>query len=1405
MDPSGLMVADPAALEAAKVKPATSQTIAEGKAEPVPPEAAASEAAVRAEHGAVPSGPAMVEGQEVDVTGGVVPGEEEQAAILAGSPEGQAALRRTAAKQAQSIPQAEARRGEESISEAVRDDASKGFLDQYKDFARERLLEITRKQNSPELTERVEALLNTVTLPSEAVIGDSLASLLTGQGMDKETAKEVGFWASAVVSTLYGVKSPTAFGGKLAGGAEAVGKLVKPGIVDDLSPEELLQVTSESRRAASAARDFPAVERAIGITEMAPPKGTPVFHGTGTDFAKIDAGEGFWVAESPKTAGHYALSANRGQAPNIRPMVLAEDAKIADESAFNFELSQAQNAEILRERGIDAVRLEGVDTGKGVNYFVANPAVVVERFTGKTAAVVQKLADDAGVDPRFAQEAILATRRLVRDGGEDAATLTEALADAGRRSGVDQVAPSMTDNEKGLAMAGGAAALLAMSVQAEQEGGVTEDHVTAALPVSAGNKKVMQAVIAAVRKLRNVPGKVKTIPPATAEQAMDLLTSPGTTARIGDKLLGFDWVGMSQDADNLPNTIKQVQQVFEDAIKADSRGVVSHEMERRMAQELLDMGLDADSVKAKWAEGGRAVISTEIAATALLTKAAYKEVERLAGIATKLDGAQGSLEEYGRAAGVFSSLITTLSGQAEEAGRALGVFRSMIPDIPQGARAFGKQQGELAAKGLTPAEGQEAYATYLRTMLDAWNGLPKSQQRGMFFKELVKWGLDGVKELWYSSMLFTFPGQLANAIGNSSAMFGESMSKALGAGIGAVRHGALGLGPKGAEFGEMTEGSFVGMMSSITEAFVAAGKSWVTGTPESIAIMGGSQTKTPRAITGQRAEEVMALANVQIPNAVYHGINVLGMTLGAGTRSMLAGDEWFKVINFRGEMYRLGYVEAQRQGLKGKEFGAFMETFLSSPPAEAIKTAKGYAHYVTFTSPLTGKLGMASQIGKSLPMLPFTPFFDTLVNIFKYEMEWMPGLNLMVKKSREDLMTPGPRQDQALAKLGLGSAMLAVGAMLYMNGNLSGPGPQDYNMLRTMKDVNKYEPNSFVFRGPDGARHYIGINRFDPINFPFLFAAAYGDISLEALNGRGVSRETLDELALAGVMALGDVATTRNYMQGWQQALELALAKDMSTYNKLAKLGNRIAGQVVPSAGAQITRSTDEQVRATYSALDVIYSRLPWMSKGLYSQVNMKGEPRFRTAALGPDWVSPIPYSKEEMDPVGKSFLANGVSIEKPSRSLFGPPPPAFIGEDRPHHGILMTPEQQFKYEVMAGNGLKVPASNVAPALEALGYQGELPTQKMGMWDIQTALLKSKAFTKLEPAMQGKIQRYIVQSFRQAAAGQLLKQDKELREKFFDKVLDRAELFGGSRARGMAEQAIRENDMDTVLSMTGNE
>jgi hypothetical protein len=349
-------------------------------------------------------------------------------------------------------------------------------------------------------------------------------------------------------------------------------------------------------------------------------------------------------------------------------------------------------------------------------------------------------------------------------------------------------------------------------------------------------------------------------------------------------------------------------------------------------------------------------------------------------------------------------------------------------------------------------------------------------------------------------------------------------------------------------------------------------------------------------------------------------------------------------------------------------------------------------------------------------------------------------------------------------------------------------------------------PNAIAWRSADGkTKHQFGINRFDPVAFPFLFMAAWGDIALEAMNGREISWSTAHEVALAGTLALGEVATTRGYFQGFKQMLDIALAKDVEGLNRAHRVIEGIVGQAVPSAGPQLGRSVDPYFREVYTYMDKIYSRLPWMSDSLTPEINLKGEPRHKTPALGPDWVSPIPYDKSEISAVGASWFNNDVAPEKPSRSAFGPPPPPLLGEETAAHGFMRSPKQQERYERLAGNELKLSPSVVSGMLSALGYQGELPDTKMGMWDMQEALLKTRMFKEMTPLMQGKLQRGLIQTFRKMADGQLVKEDKDYRDKYIAKTLDRVELAYGPGARAQAEAAIKDANLDELVKSIGEQ
>lgn len=1103
---------------------------------------------------------------------------------------------------------------------------------------------------------------------------------------------------------------------------------------------------------------------------------------------------------------------------NYRLAILGdEDAVVIDSHMVGAMLPDPKDANLVPDWVKGELGENKVDWGARV----ANSDAVYAYFADQ----VRAFAKEQGVTPRYAQQAIWTGRVAMEGRVEESLTpLADMFETIAREKGLDKLFLGGSEGGIVLASAGAAVMFMDIAAQVDPEVGTTPDIVEAMMPLAKGNAALRRAIVKYVQQLRHTPSKTREIASATGEIAARFEGLEGAPLPVGGKMLAIDWGG---DGDNIADTIKKVKELFEtEGVHSFSRGVVSQDLEKDMAKELIGLGFDAETAMASFMKKPGAN-SLEMAAVIALTKESAKETTRILGAlkAAQAAGREADIlplrAKFAQQLGRTGQLALILDGQAEEAGRALAMMKSVAGATGKGTLRFAKEWAELGSRGLLEGGSMtEAQSRAIDIAIESWETLGPDDEKISFLRLLGKWGIDLVKEAWYNSLLATAKGFTANMIGNIQAAVLEPMARLTAAGIGSARVD-LGQAIIGKPFWGPAERIFVadeasrslGSIAAMSDAARAAAKSFYAGTSR-------FQThKVLPAMTGERVGELVEAAGGTMPTWAHHVVNTIGMTMGAGTRGLLSADELAKVVHFNGELYAMASHKGIMQGLSGEGLSKFMKAYLADVPKDDLKQALEHARYMTFTNKFEpgSVLDALSKVSHSPVMLPFTPFFDVLANITKYEFEWMPGLNMLVKKARQDLMTPGPKQDYALAKLGLGTAFMTSGLALYMSGRMTGPGPSDQSVRKLLREddphTKGYQGNAMVFRSKDGTPHYVGFDRMEPVGTWFRFVAAYGDIALEALNGREIGWDTVQQLALAGLLTFNEVFTNQTWMEGYRRFLDAALAQDMDALQKVQAWSKRTAAQAaVPTIFAQISQAVDPQVRVLDSFIDYIHARMPWRTKGLYPAYNAAGEPLYKTPAFGPDWMSPLPYKEGGPDPVTKEVIRLGISWPPLGVSIFGPTPPT-LGEENSTHGVKLNAKQQSRYQYLAGKGSKLDAAQVRPILESFGFQGDLPSKKMGMWETLTALIETPAWksgtfqgyelTGGPDGAKGKIIRSIVQAFRAKARIDLMRGDKELQAKVLEKFADKAEAMGGARAREEAVNAMRTMDLENVFQLLG--
>jgi len=349
------------------------------------------------------------------------------------------------------------------------------------------------------------------------------------------------------------------------------------------------------------------------------------------------------------------------------------------------------------------------------------------------------------------------------------------------------------------------------------------------------------------------------------------------------------------------------------------------------------------------------------------------------------------------------------------------------------------------------------------------------------------------------------------------------------------------------------------------------------------------------------------------------------------------------------ELSARAFRQASEEGLKGPAMATRIKAIIADPPDDISLAAVDAANYQTFTR----ELGEGGQAGmKFLNKFPalrlIVPFVRTPANIIKFAGERTP-LALASKNVRAEIAAGGARRDLALAKVSLGSMVMATMATMTAEGLITGGGPEDYR-LKQIKRNTGWQPYSVKV----GDKYY-AYNRLEPMGMLFGIAADTAEIIGQ------VGEEEAGNLATAGVIAFAKNITSKTWLRGVSEAV--------NALDSPERYGERFiqnyARTLVPTGIAQIERTGDPALRERYSekgfwfeTYNSIKERVPGWSKSLPPQRNLWGEPIVLEGGLGPDIMSPIYTSTVKESPIDEELVRLKAGIGKPKKiqSIHGEP-----------------------------------------------------------------------------------------------------------------------------------------------------
>ena len=539
--------------------------------------------------------------------------------------------------------------------------------------------------------------------------------------------------------------------------------------------------------------------------------------------------------------------------------------------------------------------------------------------------------------------------------------------------------------------------------------------------------------------------------------------------------------------DSVKATITAVGEVLADPQAAVTRGIRTNEVTTQEAARLVadEVGMTRRLLARRIGDGS---LNAEqmVAARELLVRSAT----RLTDLAQRIKSGQADAAErlaFRRQLAIHSGIQLQLKGAQTEAARALQSFRIPV-------------SGELDASRLT-AEAQrlmqegnlDESTNALANRLLALGNLPENERLAAINRMASRGFLARTKavvhEAYLAGLLSNPATQLKNILGTASFMMYQLPAEMLAGAYGTVLRGTLGrMNPR-----YMTEDQVYmqdallrvkGWSDSFKDALQAASVAYRTETPSSMATKLDVETFDPG---------ISSTSGGMFGQA----INEFGRRARIPFRLLLAGDEFFKTISNRGELYVAAnrrYQMSLRQGLTHEEAINNAGMVLLDP--RAVRDDLDFkARYDTMTSDL-GQFGKFASLVQNTWVGRFVlPFSTAPTNDILRTSSFMP-INPLAWANVSGLN--GPRAQQlALGRLTLGGATMHVVGEYAASGHLTGALPDDEKLRERLPPG--WQPYSVVLRGEGFPTDEDG----DPLPLYDIYGRPNGPLTYVSYNGYG--------------------------------------------------------------------------------------------------------------------------------------------------------------------------------------------------------------------------------------------------------------------------------------------------------------
>jgi hypothetical protein len=436
-------------------------------------------------------------------------------------------------------------------------------------------------------------------------------------------------------------------------------------------------------------------------------------------------------------------------------------------------------------------------------------------------------------------------------------------------------------------------------------------------------------------------------------------------------------------------------------------------------------------------------------------------------------------------------------------------------------------------------------------------------------------------------------------------------------------------------------------------------------------------------IEAQRNSDVPSISSaafgIEQDKWLGKAIDYYGTAITLPGRTLLAEDEFFKGVLYRMELNtqitrrsKSVYRDAMDAGLPEADAMAKAEaeaiSLFQNPPRDLDEAAVLFSQKGTFTAELPPVLKGLQKVFNNPALKIVQPFFKTPANIGLQLIERTPFAPIS-SQWREEIAKGGVYRDMALAKVTLGSSMLATFALLASEGHITGSGPvrkEDRDAL--IRDG--WQPYSLKI----GDKYY-SYSGMDPMSGFLAIAADYNEYAQ-----REPDDSKVEEVFLGGMSGFYEYLSQQPYLQGIADITKLlGLGKQHgSDEDKTLKKGiddlvKQFGGFAIGGspAGAYssmlagIERLSDPTNRDTRASPDLplgvrgfveafnkYKSRLPYFNADLPETLNLWGDPTKSGTGAAYELVLPTRVTSEQFSEVDNLLVRMGSPIGMPDRKI---------------------------------------------------------------------------------------------------------------------------------------------------------